>query len=162
MHKILVSSCLLGTPVRYDGTGVQLLHPQIMTWQQQKLIVPFCPEVAGGLPTPRDPAEISNDKVITNIGDDVTAEFKLGARKALQLCQQHNIRFALLKESSPSCGRNTIYDGSHSGTKVKGMGLTAALLTQHAIEVYSESQLAQLHVALRRCSGDIFNNKAES
>ena len=115
-----------------------------MTWQQQKLIVPFCPEVAGGLPTPRDPAEISNDKVITNIGDDVTAEFKLGARKALQLCQQHNIRFALLKESSPSCGRNTIYDGSHSGTKVKGMGLTASLLEKNGIQVFSEQQLPAL------------------
>jgi len=148
MHKILVSSCLLGTPVRYDGTGVQLLHPQIMTWQQQKLIVPFCPEVAGGLPTPRDPAEISNDKVITNIGDDVTAEFKLGARKALQLCQQHNIRFALLKESSPSCGRNTIYDGSHSGTKVKGMGLTASLLEKNGIKVFSEQQMPALVQAL--------------
>ncbi|MGO3849584.1 MAG: DUF523 domain-containing protein [Pseudoalteromonas prydzensis] len=144
MHKILISSCLLGTPVRYDGTGQQLLHPQIMAWQQQKLIVPFCPEVAGGLPIPRDPAEISNDKVITNIGDDVTAEFKLGARKALQLCQQHNIRFALLKESSPSCGRNTIYDGSHSGTKVKGMGLTASLLEKNGIQVFSEQQLPAL------------------
>lgn len=148
MEKILVSSCLLGTPVRYDGTGVQLLHPQIMTWQQQKLIVPFCPEVAGGLPTPRDPAEISNDKVITNIGDDVTAEFKLGARKALQLCLQHNIRFALLKESSPSCGRNTIYNGSHSGIKVIGMGLTAALLEKNAIQVFSEQQMPALVQAL--------------
>ena len=151
MEKILVSSCLLGAPVRYDGSGQQLLHPQLVTWQQQGRIVAFCPEIAGGLSTPRDPAEIINGKVITNIGDDVTTEFKLGAHKALQLCQQHNIRFALLKESSPSCGRNTIYDGSHSGIKVAGMGLTAALLTQHEIEVYSESQLTQLQVALRRC-----------
>lgn len=148
MEKILVSSCLLGAPVRYDGTGQQLLHPAIMTWQQQKRIVPFCPEVAGGLATPRAPAEIINDTVITNIGDDVTTEFKLGAHKALQLCQQHNIRFALLKESSPSCGRNTIYDGSHRGIKVAGMGLTASLLEKNGIQVFSEQQLPALAQAL--------------
>ena len=148
MHKILVSSCLLGAPVRYDGCGQQLLHPQLITWQQQGRIVAFCPEIAGGLSTPRDPAEIINGQVITNMDDDVTTEFKLGARKALQLCQQHNIRFALLKESSPSCGRNTVYDGSHSGIKVIGMGLTASLLENNDIKVFSEQQMPALVNAL--------------
>lgn len=148
MHKILVSSCLLGAPVRYDGRGQQLLHPQLITWQQQGRIVAFCPEIAGGLSTPRDPAEIINGKVITNTGDDVTTEFKLGAQQALRLCQQHNIRFALLKESSPSCGRNTIYDGSHSGIKVIGMGLTASLLENNDIKVFSEQQMPALVKAL--------------
>lgn len=151
MEKILVSSCLLGTPVRYDGTGQKLVHPQITTWQQQGLIVPLCPEVAGGLSTPRAPAEISHDKVITNDGEDVTAAFKLGAQQALQLCLLHNIRFALLKESSPSCGRNTIYDGSHRGIKIAGMGLTAALLATNGVKVFSEVQMPALLKALATC-----------
>lgn len=148
MHKILVSSCLLGAPVRYDGSGQQLLHPQLIAWQQEERIVAFCPEIAGGLSTPRDPAEIVNGKVITNTGDDVTPEFQLGAKQALRLCQQYNIRFALLKESSPSCGRNTIYDGSHSGIKVVGMGLTASLLEKNGIKVFSEQQMPALVKAL--------------
>ncbi|OUS68236.1 hypothetical protein B5G52_20170 [Pseudoalteromonas sp. A601] len=151
MQKILVSSCLLGTPVRYDGTGQKLVHPQITTWQSQGLIIPLCPEVAGGLSTPRAPAEIRHDKVITNADEDVTAAFRLGAKKALQLCMSHNIRFALLKESSPSCGRNTIYDGSHRGIKVAGMGLTAALLERNGIKVFSEVQMPALLKALASC-----------
>ncbi|MFY8329078.1 DUF523 domain-containing protein [Pseudoalteromonas sp. ZZD1] len=151
MQKILVSSCLLGTPVRYDGTGQKLVHPQITTWQSQGFIIPLCPEVAGGLSTPRAPAEIRLDKVITNDDEDVTVAFKLGAKRALQLCLSHNIRFALLKESSPSCGRNTIYDGSHRGIKVAGMGLTAALLEQNGIKVFSEEQMPALLKALASC-----------
>jgi uncharacterized protein YbbK (DUF523 family) len=78
----------------------------------------------------------------------VTQEFQLGAKQALRLCQQYNIRFALLKESSPSCGRNTIYDGSHSGIKVVGMGLTASLLEKNGIKVFSEQQMPALVKAL--------------
>ncbi|WP_394193932.1 DUF523 domain-containing protein [Pseudoalteromonas atlantica] len=150
MEKILVSSCLLGKPVRYDGTGQTLSHPQITTWQLQGRIVPLCPEVAGGLSTPRAPAEISDGKVITNDNEDVTAAFRLGAQKALQLCMLHNIRFALLKESSPSCGRNTIYDGTHKGNKIAGMGLTAEMLVSNGIEVFSESQMPALIKALAK------------
>ncbi|WP_404342225.1 DUF523 domain-containing protein [Pseudoalteromonas mariniglutinosa] len=148
MNKILISSCLLGVPVRYDGTMQQLLHPQIMTWQQQGRIIAFCPEAAGGLSTPRDPAEINNDKVISNKGDDVTAAFRLGAKKTLRVCQQYGIKFALLKESSPSCGRNTIYNGEHQGIKIAGMGLTAALLEENGVRVFSEQQLPALLQAL--------------
>ncbi|MCQ8880129.1 DUF523 domain-containing protein [Pseudoalteromonas shioyasakiensis] len=151
MEKILVSSCLLGTPVRYDGSGQKLVHPQITTWQSQGVIIPLCPEVAGGLSTPRAPAEIIHDKVVTNAGEDVTVAFKLGAQKALQLCLHHNIRFALLKESSPSCGRNSIYDGSHRGIKVTGMGVTAALLANNDIKVFSEQQMPALIKALAQC-----------
>lgn len=151
MKKILVSSCLLGAPVRYDGKGQELAHPQITTWQLQGRIMPLCPEVAGGLPIPRAPAEIRHGKVITNDDENVTAAFRLGAKKALQLCMSHNIRFALLKESSPSCGRNTIYDGSHQGIKVAGMGLTAALLEQNGIKVFSEIHMPALLKALAAC-----------
>ncbi len=148
MEKIFVSSCLLGAPVRYDGKGQALKHPQLATWQQQKRIVSFCPEVAGGLPIPRAPAELKSQKVITKSGEDMTAEFELGAQRALRFCKLNHIRFALLKESSPSCGRNNIYDGTHSGIKIIGMGLTAALLEQNDIKVFSEMQIPALLKAL--------------
>ena len=144
MEKILISSCLFGLPVRYDGKSQALLHPQINVWRKENRLVMFCPEVAGGLPTPRASAEIKQGRVVTSTYEDVTKEFKSGAAKALDLCNEHAIRFALLKESSPSCGRNTIYDGSHSGVKVQGMGMTAKLLMEHKIEVFSENQIPAL------------------
>lgn len=148
MHKILVSSCLLGQPVRYDGQSKGLTSNMLTQWLQEKRVVAFCPEVAGGLPTPRPPAEINLEKVIAVTGKDVTDEFQLGAEKALALCKSQQIKFALLKESSPSCGRNTIYDGSHKGVKVAGMGLTAEKLVNAGIQVFSEEQLPELMSAL--------------
>jgi uncharacterized protein YbbK (DUF523 family) len=148
MHKVLVSSCLLGQPVRYDGQSKGLTSDILIQWLQEKRVVAFCPEVAGGLPTPRPPAEINVAKVITAKGEDVTREFQLGAEKALALCKTQQIKFALLKESSPSCGRNTIYDGSHKGVKVPGMGLTAEQLVKAGVQVFSEEQLPELVSAL--------------
>ena len=148
MHKVLVSSCLLGQPVRYDGQSKGLTSDILTQWLQEKRVVAFCPEVAGGLPTPRAPAEINAEKVITSTGEDVTDEFQLGAVKALALCKAQQIKFALLKESSPSCGRNTIYDGSHKGVKVPGMGLTAEQLVKAGVQVFSEEQLPELVSAL--------------
>ncbi|MEL0642446.1 DUF523 domain-containing protein [Pseudoalteromonas aliena] len=144
MEKILISSCLLGLPVRYDGKSQAILHPQINLWRNENRFVMFCPEVAGGLATPRPSAEIRRGRVVTCTNKDVTKEFKTGAAKALGLCNEHAIRFALLKESSPSCGRNTIYDGSHSGIKIQGMGLTAKLLMENQIRVFSENQIPAL------------------
>ena len=135
-------------PVRYDGKGVALAHPQIKTWQNNNQLITFCPEVAGGLSTPRSPAEIYKQRVITNHGEDVTDAFIDGAHKALALCQSHTIRFALLKEFSPSCGRNKIYDGTHSEVKILGQGLTASLLLKNGIQVFSEEQMPALIKAL--------------
>lgn len=148
MHKVFVSSCLLGQPVRYDGQSKGLTNDILTQWLQEKRVVAFCPEVSGGLPTPRPPAEINAEKVITVKGEDVTSEFQLGAQKALALCKAQQIKFALLKESSPSCGRNNVYDGSHSGVKVSGMGLTAEKLVKAGIQVFSEDQLPELVSAL--------------
>lgn len=150
MKKLLVSSCLLGKPVRYDGQSQNLLHPGLESLKQQGRIVSFCPEVAGGLPTPRAPAEISQGRVLTQDAHDVTAEFKAGAQQAFRVCKEQGIRFALLKESSPSCGRNYIYDGSHTGQKIRGMGLTAKLLSDNNIQVFSEQQLPALLAALAK------------
>ncbi|WP_273047327.1 DUF523 domain-containing protein [Pseudoalteromonas sp.] len=93
---------------------------------------------------PISPAEIIQGRVVTNLGEDVTEQFQTGANIALELCKKNQVRFALLKESSPSCGRNTIYDGKHRGVKIEGLGLTAALLIKNGIQVFSEEQIPAL------------------
>ncbi|QUI64956.1 DUF523 domain-containing protein [Pseudoalteromonas sp. A22] len=148
MFKILVSSCLLGYPVRYDASSQSLQDNTLQYWRQKNWVLPLCPEVSGGLPTPRPSAEITDGKVLSKQGDDFTTAFELGAKKALAACLQHDIKFALLKESSPSCGSNLIYDGSHTGKKIVGQGLTASLLQQSGIQVFSETQLPALITAM--------------
>lgn len=146
MEKLLISACFIGQKVRYDGGDNQLVHRQLAQWYNNNRLVVVCPEVAGGLSVPRPPAEIQpySKQIITVSGDNVTDEFTAGAQIALKLCQQHNIHFALLKESSPSCGSQYIYDGSFSGKKITGKGVTAELLTKHGIKVYSEQTFAKL------------------
>jgi uncharacterized protein YbbK (DUF523 family) len=149
-EKILVSACLLGYPVRYDGKSTPLKN---LAWlqqlQQQNRIVIICPEQEGGLPTPRAPAERQQDKVITITGQDVTQEFDIGAQKALDLCQQHDIKIALLKAKSPSCGNKQIYNGQFNDALIVGQGMTAELLSKHGIEVYSELEIEQLMQAIK-------------
>ncbi|MBT8767800.1 DUF523 domain-containing protein [Metapseudomonas boanensis] len=150
MQKILVSRCLLGQRVRYDG-GTHGPFGPLERWQAEGRIVPLCPEVAGGLPTPRAPAEIPSGQgarvlegelpVMTDDGQDVTAEFVAGARIALDLVATHGIRMAVLKARSPSCGNRENYDGSFSGTRVAGEGVTAAALRSAGVEVFSEEEL---------------------
>ncbi|WP_085300126.1 DUF523 domain-containing protein [Cognaticolwellia mytili] len=153
MEKILISSCFLGNKVRYDGKDNLLTENFIQRWQQEQRLVVICPELAGGLLTPRAPAEIKchNDdgiQVVTNTGGDVTVAFQRGANEALRVCQLHGIRYALLKESSPSCGSSTIYDGSFKQSKIPGQGITTRLLTANGIKVYSEKTMAALCLEL--------------
>ncbi|WP_304639150.1 DUF523 domain-containing protein [Pseudomonas sp.] len=153
MRKVLVSRCLLGHPVRYDG-GAQGPFALLERWQALGLVVPLCPEVAGGLPTPRPPAEIRGARgadalaglipVLTIEGEDVSAAFLGGALRAVELARQENIRFALLKARSPSCGNEEGYDGSFSGRRVAGEGVTAAALRQAGVRVFNEGQIAEL------------------
>ena len=151
MYKILISACLLGENVRYNGITKKLDHQILKQWQAENRLVVICPEVVGGLSTPRAPAEYNKqlDKVITTTGVDVTNAFQLGAKTALTLCQKHHIEFALLKESSPSCGSNNVYDGSFSQQKIAGAGLTTQLLKKYNINVYSEDNIAQLIADLK-------------
>ncbi|WP_137807410.1 DUF523 domain-containing protein [Pseudomonas sp. G(2018)] len=152
MQKILVSRCLLGHRVRYDG-GASGPFDQLQLWLDEGRVVPLCPEVAGGLPTPRAAAEISGGQgsevldgqaaVITTEGIDVSAQFLSGAYQALELVQQHGIRIAILKANSPSCGNLLTYDGTFSGVKVSGEGVTAALLKRNGVQVFSELELAE-------------------
>jgi uncharacterized protein YbbK (DUF523 family) len=162
MNKILISACLLGDPVRYDGRSKPLRHRQLARLVAAGRVVSFCPEVAGGLPVPRPAAEIvagdgvavidGEARVLTRGGVDVSDGFVSGARQALTLCRQHRVRVAVLTESSPSCGSGRIYDGSFTRTAVAGSGVTAALLARHGIAVFNQYQLDQALARLE--SGD--------
>lgn len=103
--------------------------------------MPVCPEVLGGLPTPRDQAEIKNGRVITKFSKDVTSYFEKGASEALKMVKSFDIKEAILKQRSPSCGCGQIYDGTFSGNVIKGDGVTAALLKNNGIKVISEEDL---------------------
>lgn len=157
MDKILVSRCLLGHAVRYDG-GAHGPIALLLQWQAEGRVVALCPELAGGLPTPRPPAEIPGGQgaavldgrlaVRTVAGEDVGAAFLAGAQAALALVRQHGIRVAVLKARSPSCGNLENYDGSFSGRRVPGEGVTAALLRRAGVRVFNEEQLEEAARAL--------------
>ena len=149
--RILVSACLLGAKVRYNGQSLEIKDKILQIWQKENLLVPFCPEVAGGLTIPRPPAEISGGdgdavingtaKVVSIRGEDLSKQFIKGAQKALALCQKHSIKLAILTENSPSCGSTYIYDGTFTGVKIPGQGVTAALLQKHNIRTFSQYQI---------------------
>ena len=151
MKKILVSACLLGDPVRYDGRSKALVNSDLDALLAQDRIISFCPEVAGGLPVPRAAAEIQaadgnaviagQAEVRTEDGIDVTDYFLAGAQQALALCRKHEITVAVLTESSPSCGSSKVYNGSFRRTAIPGSGVTTALLRQHGIAVFNQHQL---------------------
>ena len=137
---ILVSRCLLGEPCRYDGRSKP--HQRVMELEKGYRLVPVCPEVLGGLPTPRPPAEIRPDgRVVNREGQDVTREYEEGAQQALELAVREGCRTAVLKENSPSCGCREIYDGSFSKRLIPGQGIAARLLTEHGIRVLGESDV---------------------
>ncbi|MCZ6798377.1 MAG: DUF523 domain-containing protein [Gammaproteobacteria bacterium] len=158
--RILVSACLLGEPVRYDGRCKELEYPQLDELLKQDRVIGFCPEVAGGLPVPRDAAEIQTGdgyavldklaRVISSNGRDVTDCFLQGAHQALALCRQHAIRVAVLTELSPSCGSSQIYDGSFNRIRIHGVGVTTALLERHGISVFNPSQIGDAINRLNR------------
>lgn len=139
---ILVSACLLGVHCRYNEKGV--LDAAVSALMQRATLIPVCPEILGGLATPRDPAERLGRQVMTIKGADVTAAYQKGAEETLRLAQLYGSRLAILKERSPSCGSGRIYDGSHRGMLVDGDGMTADLLKKHGIRVFGESKIEDL------------------
>lgn len=147
MHKILISACLLGQKVRFDGGHHLLDNPIIQAWHNQGRLVPICPEVEGGLPTPRTPAETITQHPIfitTRNGEDVTPEFLEGAEKTLALAKRERVCCALMKSKSPSCGNKQIYDGSFTKTLANGSGVAASELIRHGIPVFNEDELDAL------------------
>lgn len=144
MAKIMVSNCLLGCDCRYKGDNCA--NEKILSLASAHTLIGVCPEQAGGLATPRAPAEIQGDKLITNEGGDVTAQYMRGAQIALYLADLNRIDFAILKAKSPSCGKGLIYDGTFTGSLKSGNGVTAQLLLDNGYAVYNEDELEQLPI----------------
>lgn len=158
MKKILVSKCLYGgEPVRYDGKSKEETDPRFIKWKKQGRLIPVCPEVFGGLPTPRADAQRAGDKVIARTGKDVTFEYMKGAREAVRLAKEHDVLCAVLKEKSPSCGSSRIYDGTFRGNLVEGQGMAAELLRNEGYRVFSEEKLDEVERLL--AEEEMFNGK---
>ena len=142
--KVLISACLLGDNVKYSGGNN--LKPELVTLLEKYnvKIVKICPECFAGLPIPRVPSEIREDKVFSKDGRDITEEFLSGAEKTYQVAKRKQVDFAILKERSPSCGSSYIYDGSFSGNVIQGQGLTAKKLSKENIIIFSEENLKEI------------------
>ena len=142
MENLLISACLLGVRCRYDGKSVGLVD--ISKLSEKYNLIPICPEIYGGLETPRIPSERIGDRVMMKNGRDVTENYLRGAEETLRLAELFSCKKALLKERSPSCGKGMIYDGSFSGVLTEGDGVTLEYLKSHGIEVFGESEIDKL------------------
>ena len=150
----------MGELCRYDGKQKKLDHHLIRKWETQGRLVPFCPEVAGGLKIPRPPAQIINGdgldvlenkaRVQTSSGEDVTQAFVTGALVALELTRTHGIKIAILKAKSPSCGSDYIYDGTFENRLVPGIGVTTAVFRGNGVDVFSELEIQEVSIRLKR------------
>jgi uncharacterized protein YbbK (DUF523 family) len=158
--RILVSACLLGEAVRYHGGDARVENALLTEWQREGRLIPLCPEVAAGMPVPRPASEIIGiggglavlsgaARVQRRDGSDCTAAYMRGAELAAELCERYGIGIAILKDGSPSCGSSFIYDGSFSGRRTAGVGVTAMLLRQRGVQVFSESSISEAAAALR-------------
>ncbi len=151
MIRILVSTCLLGQPVRYNASDAPSDKTILSQWQSEGRLVHFCPEIAAGFPIPRPPAEtvggdgklvlLGEAKVFEDTGADVTEMFVDGAEKAVEYAQKNEVRIAILTDGSPSCGSTFVYDGTFAGGQVPGKGVTAVLMEQSGIRVFSDNQI---------------------
>ena len=153
MKKILVSACLLGCQCRYDGKSKPCDKVLALAIKKDTVLIPVCPEQMGGLPTPRVPSERQRTAkgtlrsitrpgaVLAKDGKDVSSYYKKGAAMALEIAKLNKVDLAILKSGSPSCGKGTIYDGSFSGTKAPGNGVTTDMLLSEGFEVFSEEEL---------------------
>ena len=155
MDRILVSACLIGWPVRWDGGTRTSHHPLIAEWAAEGRLVPLCPETAGGLAVPRPAAEIETGtdaaavlagagRIVDADGGDHTAAFREGARIAVATARVRGCRYALLTDGSPSCGVDLVADGSFSGRRRAGEGVTAAALRAVGIEVFAAADIDAL------------------
>ena len=161
MERVLVSACLLGSHVRYNGSYRLINHPVLVRWQAEGRVVQICPEVAAGFSTPRPPAEIrgagdgravlhGQGRVVEQTGNDVTALYLEAGQLALELARETGCRYAVLTDGSPSCGSSFVYDGSFAGKRVTGRGTTTALLEANGIRVFSEDSIGDLDDLLNK------------
>ena len=136
---VLVSKCLLGENCRYDGNNNK--NEKVIEFLKGKTVIAVCPEELGGLPTPRDPAEIKGGEVVLKSGGIVTDRCRIGAQKVLFIAKESHVDLCILKEKSPSCGSGVIYDGTFTRTPAKGDGIAAAALKKEGIKVVGESEV---------------------
>ena len=134
--EYVVSACLAGCKCRYDGKDN--LCPKVKQLVEEGRAVTVCPEVMGGMTTPRIPSERKDGKIVNSIGEDNTKYFELGVEKSIEIVKEHNIKKAFLKAKSPSCGNKYIYDGTFSKTLIEGKGLLAEKLSEIGVEIYDE------------------------
>lgn len=159
MRPVFASGCLGLARLRYDGRSVPVRSPRWDAWVAQGRLVQFCPEVAAGLPVPREPAEIvggtaadvlaGHARVLGITGTDLTDAFLRAADLAVRQIRAHRPALAVLVDKSPSCGSTTVYDGTHTGTRVPGRGLSAELLRREGVPVFTPDRLeeAATHLA---------------
>ena len=131
--KIMVSACLLGENCKYSGGNNR--DERVLSFLEGHEVIPVCPEVMGGLPTPRPPAEIVGAAVINREGISVDEQFRTGAKMALEIAQREKIDLAILQSRSPSCGVKEVYDGTFSGTRIPGRGVFAQMLVENGFAV---------------------------
>ena len=131
--KILVSACLLGENCKYNGKNNY--SARVADYVTGHEVIPVCPEVLGGLTTPRDPSEIVDGVVTSCQGKNVDRQFRNGAREALRIAEKNGIDLAILQSRSPSCGGNQIYDGSFTGKLIPGQGVFVKLLREKGFRV---------------------------
>ncbi|QCD45261.1 DUF523 domain-containing protein [Campylobacter mucosalis] len=146
--KILISACLLGKNCKYNGLNNQTdeVAKECEILSNTFELIAVCPEELGGLDTPREPAEILDEKVITEFSKlDVTKEFLKGAKKCVNIAKQNSVNIAVLKAKSPSCGSGYIYDGSFSKTLIKKDGLTAKALKENGVKIYTENEICKIN-----------------
>ncbi len=148
MSRYIVSKCLLGYNCKYNGGNNK--NEKVKSFCEGNEITLICPECFGGLPIPREPSEIrmmdGEKKVFSSSGKDVTEAFIAGARESLNIAREFNAELCILKESSPSCGANKIYDGTFSGNKIPGMGIAAELLAESGFKVISEEEIENINL----------------
>ena len=134
--KIIVSACLLGDNVKYNGENNYC--EDLANFLKNYEVIRVCPEVMGGLTIPRSPSEKKGERVINSENIDVTKEFEIGASKTLEIALKNNVKIAILKKNSPSCGCGKIYDGTFTHTITNGDGITTTLLKKHGIITLNE------------------------
>jgi len=142
MKKVLISSCLLGENVKYNGGNNAITQNAfIQKLKSLNLLISICPEVEGGLSIPRTPVEIKDNKAIDKNGEDKTKEFTQGAKRMLEVALKNGIKMAIMKSKSPSCGNGQIYDGTFSKTIIHSDGISVALLKAYNIKIFNEQEL---------------------
>ena len=141
--KILVSACLCGETCRYNGQAVPFDHPALARWLREGRVVPFCPELLGGLPVPRGESQRRGSRVVTRDGEDVTEVFARGAVASVDLARTSEAAFCLLKQRSPSCGTRIIHDGTFTGVLVPGEGMAAQALREAGFVLFGEDEMEQ-------------------